>query len=163
MFFFLRQEYPKCDTFFVYNSYEALEQLVAAKLLLRMESYNVYCPLSLHMNVANFKPEQADALEAIRIVIDKCFTVMDRTLDLTAFSAHPEFEHIELSLANPATISHVLITAARRYFTNVQTIRFCGNALTSTLGMRPLSWMPDLTTLDLSANSVRSEYIWSFD
>lgn len=119
-----------------------------------MNPHNVYCPLELHMNVASFRAEQVDPLEQIRTVIGKCFTIMDKTLDLTAFGGHSEFALMELDLGNPATITHVLITAARRYFTNIETVRLCGNGLESTLGMRPFTWMTQLNKLDLSNNSV---------
>lgn len=116
--------------------------------------HNVHCPLQLHMNFAHKKPVHVDPLEEIRNVIGKCFSVMDKRIDLSQFSKHPEFAHIELSLNNPATMSHVLITAARRYFGDVAALCLAGNGLETTLGMRPLTWMKQLTKLDLSNNKV---------
>lgn len=118
--------------------------------------HNVQCPLQLHMNFAAFKKDvHVDPLEEIRNVIGKCFSVMDKMLDLSAFSSHPEFTHIDFGLNNPTTMSHVLITAARRYFGDVATVCLASNGLETTLGMRPLTWMTQLTRIDLSNNKVR--------
>lgn len=148
-------EYPQLDTFCVYNTFEALQQLVAdCRLLIRID-HNVHCPLELHMNFAPFKKTvHVDPLEQIRTVIGQCFSPMDRKLDLSDFGSFTEFQHIELGLHHPATMSHVLITAARRYFGEVETICLANNALETTLGMRPLTWMTRLNTLDLSNNKV---------
>lgn len=156
MYHISTQEYPKFDTFLVYNAFEALEQLVSDKLQIRMD-HNVICPVQLHMNFAPFqKNVHVNPLEEIRNVIDQCFSVMDKKLDLSEFSNHPEFAHIELALHHPATMSHVLITAARRHFGDVQTICLAGNGLETTLGTRPLTWMTKLTKLDFSNNKVIS-------
>lgn len=151
-------EHPTCDVFFVRNAYDALERLVGVQLCMRMlphqKNASSVCKLTLHMNVGSYKTGQIDAAEQISTVIGRCFSSGDKTLNLSRFAEHRELQDIELRLSNAQTLADILMQAARRYLSNVQRLRLCGNRLTGTMGMRPLTWMKELRAVDLSDNLI---------
>ncbi|KAG4074421.1 hypothetical protein HA402_000400 [Bradysia odoriphaga] len=146
----------KCDSFFIRNCFEQMEFLYMEKLRVPIPCTNDSVTLTYKMNVANFKKEQIDPPECITKAIEASFYLKDKCLNLERFSDRPELNHIELILAAPRTMMHILLKGARSFMTNIEKVVLRDNDLDSSKGMGPLTWMKSLNSIDLSKNKIEN-------
>lgn len=110
--------------------------------------------LTLRMNIYEQKSGQIDVIVQVERAIEHAFSLMDKTLNLEAFSLRPELKYIEVLFTNAATLAKILLQSARRYMGNIERVKLGTNSLRNCNGMRPMTWMKRLNSLDLSNNLV---------
>lgn len=148
------QEEPLRDTFFVRNCFGALEELYKLKLIIPLSGATKSITLTLRMNISEFKVGHIDTVAQIHKVISKAFNLMDKTLNLERFAQQPDLLHIDVHLTNPTFLAFVLLQSARQFLGNIEKVKLGHNDLTTCNGMRSLTWMKSLKSIDLSHNKV---------
>lgn len=148
------QEEPLRDTFFVRNCFNALDELYKLKLTIPLPATTKTITLTLRMNVSEFKVGHIDTIAQVHKVISKAFNLMDKTLNLERFAQQPDLLHIDVRLTNPTFLAFVLLQSARQFLGNIEKVKLGHNELVTCNGMRSLTWMKSLKSIDLSHNKV---------
>lgn len=142
------------DSFFIRDCAEQMEILYNAKMRLTVLSSCEPVKLTFKMNVANYKKGQINPTDRISQAIGSCFNFMDKSFNLERFSNNSELENIEIYLSNPRTMTYVLLQGARRFLSNIESLKLANNGIKTVKGMHPLNWMKTLKAIDFSNNLV---------
>ncbi|XP_070070517.1 nuclear RNA export factor 2 [Drosophila takahashii] len=151
----------RADSMLVRNCKDAIDNLFNQRLTISVNRIPI--PISVQLGVAKYRTNQISPMLRISCVIDRLMKSLvqrdgvDNLLDLSNFSAHPEFKNIVVSLGNPSCLMHVC-----KVMHNNDLVRFRVNGFilsnNNIRSIRPLTLFAnvDYALLDLRGNQIRS-------
>ncbi|CAD7081855.1 unnamed protein product [Hermetia illucens] len=143
------------DTFFVRCCHDQLESLLDVGLALRLPDCDDI-PMTLKMNVSDFKKGHVEPMKAIIAALSTRFNVMDKCLNLESLHTSPELKNVIVCLSHPHTLATVLTTASRRFLVNLEEIRLGKNRISSVKALKTLNSARSIKILDLNNNLIEN-------
>lgn len=141
------------DTFFLYHSREALNALVQNDLILRMPSSNHKITFELNMKCAAWQEGHIDWYNKINYVVNR--RMQGSQVNLDSFASDCDFEFMMVPMSTLAGLE-IIIDTVKYQNNKLLKISLSNNGITSMESLQSLTEFPNLSSLDLRKNAIRS-------
>lgn len=143
----------KTDWFYLRQNFVALNTLIQTNLSMDIPALNCKVNFEVHLNCAEFSVGQINWSHKINYVIRKRFK--DSKLDLDNFSDDFDLTDLDVTLSTVSTLAMIL-KSARAINPSINTITMQNNKIHSPEGLTDLDFFPNLVSLDLQSNCLKS-------
>uniref|UniRef100_A0A1I8MGK3 Leucine Rich repeat protein n=1 Tax=Musca domestica TaxID=7370 RepID=A0A1I8MGK3_MUSDO len=110
----------------------------------------------VRMNISPFRKGQIEPMECIEKALNRCFSAMDKMLNLNNFQNTEGLENIVINLSSTKILSRVLMQASRKFLSACHEIRLAHNKIVNMNFPKILALMGNLKALDLGNNWIHS-------